>query len=138
MDIRNCRRCRRIFQYRGSKYCPSCTIELDEIFIKVRDYIYDHPEANILQVSEALGVSEDIILEFLREGRLELTTPSLDFVCERCEKPIVTGKYCSDCINELDREMKKGLGEASQDPRNLGRDSRRMYTADLRKKRKQF
>ena len=107
MDIRNCRRCDRIYQYRGSRYCPSCMLELDEIFVKVRDYIYDHPNATILEVSEALDVEENIILEFLREGRLELSSPGLDYLCERCEKPITTGRFCNDCIQELDRSMKR-------------------------------
>ena len=64
MDIRNCRRCNKIFQYRGSKYCPSCMLDLDQIFIKVRDYIYENPNATIVDVSQEVGVEEDIILEF--------------------------------------------------------------------------
>jgi flagellar operon protein (TIGR03826 family) len=136
MDIRNCRRCNRIFQYKGSKYCSSCMIEMDDIFIKVRDYIYEHPEANILKVSQETGVEEGIILEFLREGRLELTSPSLDFVCERCERPIVSGRYCNECIQELDREMKKGLGEADRRAKDLGKDSKRMYIIDYYEKKR--
>ena len=76
MDIRNCRRCDRIYQHRGSKYCPNCMLELDEIFVKVRDYIYDNPNATVLEVSEALDVEENIILEFLKEGRLEPSSRS--------------------------------------------------------------
>ncbi|MFY9176866.1 MAG: hypothetical protein WBI74_02020 [Caldicoprobacterales bacterium] len=136
MDIRNCKRCDRIYQYRGSKYCPQCTIELDEIFIKVRDYIYDNKNATVLDVSQALGVEEDIILEFLKQGRLELSSPGLDYLCERCERPITTGRFCSDCIRELDSEMKKGFKDIASSPKSLGRDSKRMYTAEIRKKRK--
>lgn len=136
MDIRNCKRCNRIFQYRGSKYCPNCMIELDEMFKVVRDYLYDHPEANVIQTSEATGVEEEIILEFLKQGRLELSEPSLAYVCERCGKPITTGRYCQDCITTLDREMKRGFAEASQNPRNLGRDSNRMHIYDYYQKKK--
>lgn len=137
MDIRNCRRCNRIFQYRGSKYCPACTVDLDGIFVEVRDYIYDNPKATVIDVSNGLEVDEEIILEFLKEGRLVLTSPSLDYVCERCEKPIVTGRFCKDCIDELDSEMRKGLEQGGDNrlPKSLGRDSNRMYTADFRKKR---
>lgn len=136
MDIRNCRRCSRIFQYKGSKYCSSCMLELDDIFIKVRDYIYDNPDANILTVSQETEVEEGIILEFLREGRLELTSPSLDFLCERCDTPIVSGRFCNDCIRKLDREMKRGLGEAAQSAKDLGSDSKRMYISDYYEKRR--
>ena len=136
MDIRNCRRCNRIFQYRGSKYCPTCMLDLDEIFIKVRDYIYGHPNATVIEVSNELDIDEDIILGFLKEGRLELSSPGLDYLCERCDKPIVTGRFCNGCIEELDREMKKGLGESTTTPKGIGRDSKRMYTADYREKRR--
>ena len=110
-------------------------LDLDEIFIKVRDYIYDNPDANIMEVSNELELEEEVILEFLKEGRLELSSPSLDHVCERCEKPIVTGRFCRDCISELDREMKRGLGEASQPSKGIGKGSRKRYIADYNKKR---
>ena len=71
MDIRNCKRCNRLFQYNGIKYCPKCVLELDEMFIKVRDYLYENKNANIAEVSEATGVEEKVILEFLRDGRLD-------------------------------------------------------------------
>jgi hypothetical protein len=105
-------------------------IELDKLFVTVRDYLYDHPEANVVQTSQATGVQEEIILEFLKQGRLELSEPSLSYVCERCGRPITTGRYCRDCINELDREMKKGLSEATRNSRNLGRDSSRMHISE--------
>ncbi|NLI60462.1 MAG: MerR family transcriptional regulator [Clostridiales bacterium] len=136
MDIRNCRRCNKIFQYRGSKYCPSCMLDLDQIFIKVRDYIYENPNATIVDVSQEVGVEEDIILEFLKAGRLELSSPGLDYLCERCDTPIVTGRFCNNCIKDLEREMKKGLGESAQTTKKLGKDSNRMYTADLRHKKR--
>ena len=137
MDIRNCKRCGKIFQYRGSKYCPKCMLELDEIFVKVRDYIYENPNATVLDVSEAVEVEEEIILEFLKQGRLELSSPGIDYLCERCEKPITTGRYCNDCIRELEQEMKKGIvREGLPSPKSLGKDSKRMYTAEFRKKRR--
>ncbi|HZJ56670.1 MAG TPA: MerR family transcriptional regulator [Clostridia bacterium] len=135
MDIRNCRKCNRIFQYRGSRYCPGCMQELDEIFVRVRDYIYDNPQATIMEVSQELKVEESIILEFLKEGRLELSSPGLDYVCERCETPITTGRYCNECIQELDRGMKEGLDTPAEKTKGLGRDSQRMHTADFRRRR---
>ncbi|HZJ82169.1 MAG TPA: MerR family transcriptional regulator [Clostridia bacterium] len=134
MDIRNCKRCNGIFQYRGSKYCPTCMQEFDDLFIKVRDYIYDNPKANIMEVSGETGVEEDIILQFLKDGRLELESATLDFVCERCDVPITTGRYCNLCIEELGRELKKGLNEAAGKPQQ-SKSSRRMYTVDYRRKK---
>lgn len=135
MDIRNCRRCNKIFQYRGSKYCPSCMLELDDVFVRVRDYVYENPNATVMEVSEELKVDENIILEFLKEGRLELVTPGLDYLCERCEKPITTGRFCNECISELDREMKEGLGKSQDAVKGLGSDSKKMFTAEMRDRR---
>lgn len=87
MDIKNCRRCGKIYQYRGSKYCSKCMLELDEIFIRVRDYIYDNPNATVLDVFETLDVNEDIILEFLKQGRLELSSPGLDYCVSGATSP---------------------------------------------------
>src|SRR5690554_3318178 len=136
MDVRNCKRCKRIFQYRGNKYCPACMIEVDELFISVRDYVYDHPNANVAEVSRETEVEEDLILDFLKQGRLELTNPSPDYVCERCEKPITTGKYCKKCIDDMEREMKKGLSEASRNASEERRDGNRMHISDFHLGRK--
>lgn len=136
MDIRNCRRCNKIFQYKGNKYCDSCIGEMDQLFTKVRDYIYDNADANVIEVSQETGVEEEIILEFLREGRLELTSPGMDFLCERCQEPITTGRYCNKCITEFDREMKRGLAEATRKPGDTGQDSRRMYITDYYNKKR--
>lgn len=87
MDIRNCKMCGRIYQHTNLPYCPNCLIEWEEMFLKVRDYIWDHPKANITRVSEDTGVEEKIILEFLREGRIELKKESAGLPCEMCGTP---------------------------------------------------
>lgn len=135
MDIRNCRRCGRLYQYINSKYCPFCRRELDELFEKVRDYIYDNPDANVMEVSAHTGVEEDLILEFLREGRLELKSPSIGFTCEWCDRPITTGRLCSVCQREFEQGMKKGLSEAKSNSHRRTRDSSRMYVADFHKRK---
>ncbi|SFQ02976.1 MerR family transcriptional regulator [Caldicoprobacter faecalis] len=130
MDIRNCKRCNRLFQYNGIKYCPSCVMELDEMFKKVRDYLYEHPDATIIEVSEATGVEEKIILEFLREGRLELKEPSPVLTCERCGKPITTGRMCKECLAVFERGLKKGLSESARKVSDLKPDSSKIHLAD--------
>ncbi|NLV99769.1 MAG: MerR family transcriptional regulator [Clostridiales bacterium] len=135
MDIRNCKRCNRLFQYNGIKYCPKCVLELDEMFIKVRDYLYENKNANIAEVSEATGVEEKVILEFLRDGRLELREPSPDLTCERCDKPITSGRMCKDCLALFERIMKKDINESARTVENLKRDAGRVHLVDyIRKK----
>lgn len=118
MDIRNCKMCGRIYQYSGSNYCYNCLQELEEMFKRVRDYIDENPAANVVDVSEATDVEEKYILDFLREGRLELKEASPGLPCERCGRPIRSGRYCQDCIQDMTRELKKGLNEEA----NRGKD----------------
>ena len=105
------------------------------MFVKVRDYIWDNPKANVKEVSDETGVEEKIILEFLREGRIELTTESIGFSCERCNTPIKSGRYCDSCAKKMATELKKGLSTSTSD-RSIGRDGKRMYTADRTRKRR--
>lgn len=130
MEIRNCKRCNRLFQYNGVKYCPKCLMEMDEMYKKVRDYLYEHPDATIVEVSEATGVEEKIILEFLREGRLELKEPSPVLTCERCGKPITTGRMCKECLVIFERGLKKGFNESARNAMDLKPDSRKVHLAD--------
>jgi len=102
MELRNCIRCGKLFASEGTLICPACLEERDEQYKIVREYIYEHPRATVPEVSEATGVEEKTIFEFLREGRLALKEPGLGLECERCGRPITTGRYCSQCAKELE------------------------------------
>jgi hypothetical protein len=105
------------------------------MFIKVRDYLYENKNANIAEVSEATGVEEKVILEFLRDGRLELREPSLDLTCERCDKPITSVRMCKECLALFERIMKKDINESARTVENLKRDAGRVHLVDyIRKK----
>lgn len=136
MDIRKCKNCGRFFQYHSSKYCPACVIELDQVFIKLREYIYENPDSTVIEVSENTGVDTEIIMEFLRDGKLELKEPSVLLECKSCGKAIKTGVMCKECLSRFETEMKKGLGKAKD---NLDRfkGSDKMHSAEYFKKRKE-
>ena len=136
MDVRNCKHCNRLFQYQASKYCPSCVIELDQVFIKIREYIYDNPDSTVVEVSENTSISTEIIMEFLREGKLELKEATMLLECKSCGKSIKTGVMCKECLSRFETEMKKGLGKAKDNADKL-RDSEKMYSAEFFKKRKE-
>lgn len=110
MDIRNCTRCGKIYQYDGFKICPTCRREDEEDFLKVREYLYDYPGANLQEVHEATGVATSKIIEFLRQGRLEVAEESnLILQCEKCGTSIKTGRYCDKCALELKRELSSAI-----------------------------
>lgn len=105
-NIRQCKRCRKLFNYVASPYCSRCIDAIDQEYRTVRDYIYDNPHAGISEISEATEVEERTILQLLREGRLELDSASSALKCERCATNIQTGRYCDSCQMQLSNELK--------------------------------
>jgi len=107
LDIRQCKQCGRLYQSIGGSLCPDCTEELDRAYVLVRDYIYKNPKAGIVEITEETGVSEKMILQFLKENRLSVAEPSSLLVCENCGKPLYSGRYCKTCLDHINRELDK-------------------------------
>lgn len=141
-DVRNCPRCGRVFFVRSRDICPSCVAEEEEQFERVRRFLRESPGATLEEVEEATGVPADVILSFLRQGRLIVTDGLRGvLVCQRCGVPIDEGYLCSRCSGELAREVDRAV--TSPEERAPGADSSspdeftvrgRMYVADLVKR----
>ncbi|WZL73732.1 MerR family transcriptional regulator [Clostridiaceae bacterium 35-E11] len=134
-DIRNCKECGRLFQYTGYiKICPKCQREDEQNFRIVKEYIYDNAGATLTEVAEETGVVEDKILRYLREGRLEIAgeNSALFLDCERCGKGIRSGRFCEDCANTMEKELKSGF---TQIEKPNAETSHKMFTAEMKKKR---
>lgn len=130
-DIRNCPRCGKIFAFLRTPVCPACQQLEEEEFERVKEYIYENPGMNMAIVSEATEVPIEKILKFLKDERLELTSESDNLVleCERCKKPVRSGKYCEKCKGELESGFKKEFGIGSFNSSSTGgKNSNKMYT----------
>lgn len=103
MDVRNCKRCNKLFNYTGdSKMCPACNKEMDEKFFEVRDYIYKNPTASMPAVAEDCDVPLQQIKRWVKEERLSFSKESgVTMQCENCGKSILTGRYCKECKNTM-------------------------------------
>ncbi|OGO77077.1 MAG: hypothetical protein A2Y23_04790 [Clostridiales bacterium GWB2_37_7] len=67
----NCPICGKLFDKHGFyEVCQNCFSQNETDFDKVRDYLYNNPNKNILEVAGATGVPLEKIREFLRQGRL--------------------------------------------------------------------
>lgn len=120
MDVRNCTRCGSIYSYDGFNICIQCRKEDEEDFQKVKEYLNENPGANTNEVSKETGVEASKIIKFLRQGRLEISDESnIMLDCERCGTSIKTGRFCQNCALEIERELKKSIGQ-SGDGRSLG------------------
>lgn len=103
-DVRNCRKCGKIFTYMGgSPICQVCKQSDEEDFKAVKNFLYKNPGSNISQVSAELDISVEKIKRFLKDGRLEITSEegNMFLECESCGKAIKSGRYCDDCERNL-------------------------------------
>lgn len=112
MDVRNCKKCNKLFNYIGKPICPSCEKLLEDKFQEVKQYVKEHKEAPITVVAEENDVSVNQIKRWVREERLSFSDESLvGLECESCGALIKTGRFCDKCKmnmqNTLSSVMKK-------------------------------
>lgn len=114
MNIKNCITCGKIYNYDGFTICPTCRKANEGDFQKLKDYLYKNPGADISEVHEETGVDTKKIIDFLKEGRLEIKGGgNLILECEGCGVSITTGRFCNKCTSDLQRE----LGQAAGSPK---------------------
>ncbi len=101
-NVKQCKQCGGLFQSYGADICQTCAEKMDQSFRIVKNYIYDHPDVNVVEISKETGVAEKMILGFLREGRLSLDAAEGILSCESCGAPISGGRFCSKCQNNLE------------------------------------
>lgn len=103
MNVRNCRKCRRLFNYVvGPHICPECRNALEEQFQVVRKYVQDHKNCDIQEVADACDVDPQDIRQWIREERLQFSEDSMTGIsCEACGVMIRSGRYCEACRTGL-------------------------------------
>ena len=103
MNVKNCRRCGKIFNYIGGQpICPACREELEKKFDEVKNYIRENPASGIPQIAKDCEVDTNQIHQWIREERLVFADDSpVGIPCEKCGTIIHSGKYCEKCKAEL-------------------------------------
>jgi rRNA maturation endonuclease Nob1 len=114
LNVRNCRRCGKIFNYiSGAMLCQRCRQLEEEDFKRIKEYLYQNPGSSLSQVSTELDISVERIKRFLKEGRLEIVGNDENFIleCESCGRSIKTGRFCNDCATNLAGKFKNAARE---------------------------
>ena len=111
MDTRNCRKCGRLFNYvTGPIICRNCVSEIEEQFQRVKKYIREHNNTEMNVVAEECEVEVIQIQKWIRDERLIFgNSSSSGMVCEKCNVPLATGRYCTKCKNETANEMSEAI-----------------------------
>lgn len=112
MDVRNCKKCGRIFNYiSGPFYCQACRDEEENKFQNVKKYIRENPGVGVQEVAQECEVEKAQIYQWLREERLQLGEGSMiSLSCETCGASISSGRFCENCK----KEVANGLRAASR------------------------
>lgn len=115
MDVRNCKKCGKLFNFTGEPLCPACAKELEAKFFDVRTYIYDNPKASMSTVAEEMDVPIQQIKKWVRQERLAFTKDSgISIDCENCGRAILTGRYCSECKKKMTNQFSSMYQEKEQ------------------------
>ena len=137
MDVRPCRRCKRLFNYiSGQPICPECRDILEKKFVVVKEYIRENPHADIREVSEKCEVETAQIQQWIREERLEFTEDSpIKLPCENCGAMIRAGKYCEKCKASMAKNLSSAIDKpkaVALQPKKQTDTSNRMRFLDKR------
>lgn len=111
MNVRNCRKCGKLFNYvSGPPICPACREALEEKFQEVKAYVWEHAHASIPEVAEACEVTPHQIQQWLRDERLELAEGStITLNCENCGAAIKSGRFCEKCKNQMANKLSDSI-----------------------------
>ncbi len=105
-QLKNCKRCGKLFAYINNKNCPDCARVEEEEFDLVREYVKDHDLPTITETAAATEVAEKYIVQWIREGRLERAGYKIaGLTCESCGTAIFTGKLCEKCSGKMSGEI---------------------------------
>lgn len=118
MNVRNCARCGKIFNYvSGRPICAACKRGEEESFKDVRSYIRRNPDVSISEVAEACEVDIKMIRQWIREERLSFSKDSaVGIECEKCGKTIRTGRFCKECKAETINDLNNARGVNNSEP----------------------
>ncbi|MFD4816391.1 TIGR03826 family flagellar region protein [Peribacillus butanolivorans] len=109
MDLFNCQNCNSLFvKTKFRDVCDACYKEEEAKFDEVYAYIRkkSNRTALMMQVVEATGVEEDLIIKFVKTGKLRISQfPNLGIPCEKCGTNIQSGRLCSKCSDSLRSEL---------------------------------
>lgn len=115
-NLLSCKICKKPFNSFGSNICPKCLDEIDKAFVDIRDYLYENPgDWNAAQLSEATGISKEIVLHLIKQERLTTKdTLRANNFCTSCKKPISSGKLCEPCRQILSKQLSDNVAKSAE------------------------
>lgn len=110
MELKECKHCGRMYSGESpTELCERCYLELFGQQELVQNYLLQHPNATLKEISIQTKSSIEQLESLIEEGKIAIAEKHLEnLYCENCEKPIKAGRYCDHCASE----MRDGLKSA--------------------------
>lgn len=133
MNVRNCKKCGKMFNYiTGDPICPECKEALELKFQEVKKFVQENKSALMQEICDTCEVDQKQVKQWVREERLQFADNSqIKINCELCGTQIVTGRFCDRCKQKtMDNISNAGRRPSRLDSPNKGGSSRgnKMYT----------
>lgn len=108
----NCVRCGSLYVKNNKNICPNCYKEIEEEYLRCSEYLREHKQVNMYELSEETDVTVKQITKFIQEGRISIAdNPNIGYKCETCDTNIREGRFCKECSERLNRSIKRVLEE---------------------------
>lgn len=105
LNVANCQRCGKVYLKNMYGMCGNCIKEIDLQYDKCLKYLREFRSCSITELSEATGVSHQLITKFIREGRISIKgNPNMTYDCEVCGTAIREHTMCEPCRSKLAKE----------------------------------
>lgn len=129
-----CEKCNgKLFYVHSGMYrCDRCGYEVYDDFGKVRKYLDENGPTPMPIVSQATGVSMEVLGILLRQGRVEIPDGSNFYIsCEKCGCSIRYGHFCPACAKNLAGDVKGLLyADIGERPKKEGMNGKMRFLND--------
>lgn len=127
MNVKNCKRCGKIFNYVvGPVICPQCKEAKEEQFQEVKKYVREHIGATTQEVCAECNVEPGQLRQWIREERLQFADDSpIKIACEGCGTMIGSGRFCDKCKANLNKEIKNMINPITENKKPVASHSAR-------------
>ena len=138
MEYANCRKCGKLFAKISSSICQDCVKAEEEQFSTLKNYISDNPMATLPEIAEKTKIHPKRIMQYLREGRLEVKGSFVDELrCVSCGASIKIGTHCKNCLTVIQRDLKEAIEKgkvAIKKPEEVKKEKAGMHIMKKEKK----
>ncbi|MCA1031436.1 hypothetical protein LCL95_10410 [Bacillus timonensis] len=132
-ELMNCPKCNALFVKTNLRdVCDKCYKEEEKAYETVYSFIRkrENRKATLVEVVEGTGISQDLIIKFIRTGRLQLAQfPNLGYPCQKCGNLIREGKLCNDCTSDIHNQLANVQKEQERE-REIKERMKGTYLAD--------